>query len=51
MCVEQTNYRPVRLANLVTLAKRPLTGDVPDGATTGNRIRNAEARNTTAPPS
>ena len=42
VCVEHTDYRPVPLESLVTLAKRLLAGDVPEGATTGDRIRNAE---------
>ncbi len=42
VCVEQTDYRPIRLESLVTLAKRLLTGNVPEGATTVDRIRSAE---------
>ena len=42
VCVEQTDYRPVPLESLVTLAKLLLAGNVPDGATTGDRIRNAD---------
>ena len=41
VCVEHTDYRPLPLESLVTLAKRLLAGEVPDGATTGDRIRSA----------
>ena len=43
VCVEQTDYRPVPLENLVTLLRFLLGGDVPEGATTNGRIRTAEA--------
>ncbi len=42
VCMEQTDHRPLLLESLATLAKRLLAGDMPDGATTGDRIRNAE---------
>ena len=43
VCVEHTEYRPLRLESLRTLAGQLLTGRVPEGATTADRIRNAEA--------
>ena len=42
-CVEHTDDSPVPLGSLMALAKRLLACDVPDGATTGDRIRSAEA--------
>ena len=42
MCVEHTDYRPVPLEGVVTLAKRLLGGDIPEGATTVGGIRNAK---------
>ena len=45
VCVEHTDYRPLPLGSLVTLAKHLLAGDVPEGATTGDRIRSAEGAN------
>lgn len=42
VCVEHTDYRPLRLEKLVGLAKRLVAGKVPRGATTGDRIRNIE---------
>ena len=45
VCVEHTDYRPVPLGSLVTLAKHLLVGHVPDGSTTGDRIRSAEGTN------
>ena len=42
VCVEHTDYRPLPLESLLTLAKRLLAGDVPEGATTADRMRNAE---------
>ena len=42
VCVEHTDYRPLPLESLVTLAKSLLAGEVPDGTTTVDRIRNAE---------
>ena len=43
VCVEQTEYRPVPLESLVTVAKHLLAGDVPEGTTTRERIWSAEA--------
>ena len=48
VCVEHTDYRPLRLEKLVGLAKRLrnfglVAGKVPGGATTAERIRSAEA--------
>ena len=43
VCVEHTEYRPLRLESLRTLARQLLTGRVPDGTTTADRTRNAEA--------
>lgn len=43
MCVEQTDYRPLRLEKLIELAKRLVAGKVRGGATTAERIRSAEA--------
>jgi len=37
--VEHTDYRPLPLESLVTLARLLLPGDVPEGATTYDRIR------------
>ena len=45
VCVEHTDYRPLPLGSLVTLAKHLLAGDVREGATTDERIRNAEGAN------
>ena len=45
VCVEHTDYRPLPLGSLVTLAKHLLAGDVPEGTTTDDRIRNAEGAN------
>ena len=38
-----TEYRPLRLESLRTLAEQLLTGRVPDGETTADRIRSARA--------
>ena len=43
VCVEHTEYRPLRLESLRTLAGHLLTGHVPEGSTTAARIRSAEA--------
>ena len=43
VCVEHTDYRPLRLEKLVGLAKRLVAGNVPGGVTTAERIRSAEA--------
>ena len=45
VCVEHTDYRPLPLGSVVTLAKHLLAGDVREGATTDERIRNAEGAN------
>ena len=45
VCVEHTDYRPLPLGSLVTLAKHLLAGKVPEVATTGDRIRSAEDAN------
>ena len=45
VCVAHTDYRPLPLGSLVMLAKQLLAGDVPEGATTDERIRNAEGAN------
>ncbi len=45
VCVEHTDYRPLPLGSLVTLAKHLLAGDVREGATTDERIGNAEGAN------
>ena len=43
VCVEHTEYQPLPLESLSTLAKQLLTGHVPRGQTTADRIRSAEA--------
>ena len=43
VCIEHTDYRPLRLESLAELAKRLIAGKVPGGATTAERIRNADA--------
>ena len=48
VCVEHTDYRPLPLESLVTLAKHLLAGYVPEGATTGDRIQNAAGAPATA---
>ena len=45
VCVEHTDYCPLPLGSLLTLAKHLLAGDVPEGATTSERIRSAEGAN------
>ena len=42
VCVERTGYKPLPLDGVLALAKQMLTGDMPQGATTLDRIRNAE---------
>ena len=41
VCVEHTDYRPLPLESILTLAKAVLTGRRPDGLTTADRIRSA----------
>ena len=43
VCVEHTGYRPLPLESLLALGKRLLSGDVPEGATTADRVRAAVA--------
>ena len=45
VCIEHTDYRPLPLESLVTLAKHLLAGEVPEGATTADTMRNAERAN------
>ena len=35
-------YKPLALDGVLTLAKLPVAGEVPEAATTGDRIRSAE---------
>ena len=43
VCVEHAGYEPLALDAVLALAKRLLACDMPEGATTGERIRNAES--------
>ena len=42
ICIEQTAYRPVRLSELIVLAKHLLTHGAPKGKTTRDRIKAAK---------
>ena len=44
VCVEHTDYRPLPLGSLLTLAKHLLVGHVPDGTTSSDRIQSARGR-------